>query len=248
MFESEIFEFIEIETTNTCNRSCSFCIFGIQTIKEKAKRMPWGIIDKIIYELSVLRYSGVLAWYSLNEPLLDKRIFEIIKKSKENIPFAKIALVSNGDLLTVDVTSKLIRNGLDILRISVYDDLIFEKAKQLKKEFKEVDYFDMRHNPKLSNRGGAIKGLNQAHNVVNQNCLHPSKNMVINVDGKLKLCCDDLYSNVMPTNYNLTEKSLVELWNSEKINFYRKELKSNGRVNLKLCSNCSFNNNLRWPN
>ena len=248
MFKSEIFEFIEIETTNTCNRSCSFCLFGIQTIKEKAKRMPWKIIDKIIQELSILKYSGVLAWYSLNEPLLDKRIFEIIKNSKEKIPFAKIALVSNGDLLSFDVTNKLVRNGLDILRISVYDDLSFEKAKQLKKEFKEVDYFDMRHNPKLSNRGGAIKGLVKAYEVINQNCLHPSKNMVINVDGKLKLCCDDLYSNVMPSNYNLNEKSLLELWNSEKIIFYRNELSRNGRANLKLCSNCSFDNNLRWPN
>jgi organic radical activating enzyme len=242
-----IFEFIEIETTNTCNRQCSFCRFGLEIEKSPAKKMSWLIIDKIIDELNNLNYNGVLAWYSLNEPLLDKRIAEIIQKSKNNIPLATLALVTNGDLLNENIAKKLFSSGLDILRISVYDDITFEKAQSLMKIFPQIDYFEMRNPERISNRGGSIPNMRRDEKLLKQNCLHPSKNMVIDVTGKLKLCCDDLFSSVMPDNYSLTVNTLVELWNSQMINSYRNELKKNGRDNLELCKNCSFDSSIRWP-
>jgi organic radical activating enzyme len=242
-----IFEFIEIETTNTCNRKCTFCKFGLEIEKTPAKRMSWQLIDKIIEELYNIKYNGVLAWYSLNEPLLDKRITQIIQKSKNKLPQATLALVTNGDLLNETIANELFNSGLDILRISVYDDDAFEKAQGLMKIFPQIDYFEMRNPERISNRGGAIPNMVRDHKLLKQNCLHPSKNMVIDVTGKLKLCCDDLFSSVMPSNYSLTNYSLTELWNSEFINTYRDELKKNGRANLDLCKNCNFDSSIRWP-
>lgn len=247
MLVTELFEFIEIETTNTCNRTCSFCKFGLPGAKERAERMSWDIINKIIAELNSLDYRGVLAWYSLNEPLLDKRICDIIRKSKIGIPNATLALVTNGDLLTHQLVNELFDAGLDILRISVYDDATYDKANELMSRFSQIDYFEMRHSHNLSNRAGAISYLPERPDVIHQNCLHPSKNMVINVRGKLKLCCDDMFSSAMPDNYNLTDMTIYELWNSDVMNHYRVELRERGRKDLNLCRNCSFDSSIRWP-
>ena len=248
MLDTKLFEFIEIETTNTCNRTCSFCKFGLPGGKDRAERMSWDIINKIITELNSLDYRGVLAWYSLNEPLLDNRICDIVLQSKNKIPNATLALVTNGDLLTHDFAEKLFKAGLDILRISVYDDATYVKAKKLMTYFSQIDYFEMRQSINLSNRAGSISSLPTRHDLLSQNCLHPSKNMVFNVRGKLKLCCDDMFSSAMPEDYNLKNKTIYELWNSDLMNLYRTELKIRGRENLNLCRNCNFDSSIRWPN
>ena len=60
-------------------------------------------------------YSGYV------EPLLDKNIFNLLKTVKKNIPFSRVEMVTNGDVLNSKRLNQLYESGLDYLQVSVYD-------------------------------------------------------------------------------------------------------------------------------
>jgi radical SAM protein with 4Fe4S-binding SPASM domain len=55
-------------------------------------------------------------------------------------------------------------------------------------------------------------------------------------DGTISACCGD-FDNVMKLG-NIKEKSLSEIWHSNKANNYRKILSEGGHAKLPLCKNC----------
>jgi len=67
----------------------------------------------------------------------------------------------------------------------------------------------------------------------------------INWDGSVSACCKD-YDNFMLIG-DLKHSSLEEIWNSKKMNTYRKILAENGHERLKLCKSCFDYYGLQTP-
>ncbi len=114
-----LFTEIEIETINRCNGLCLDCSCNRSSDKRKFKLMDHALFTNIIDQLSELNFNGVLRLFSNNEPLLDKRIYDLVKYAKTTVPNAKVSLTTNGTLLTLNNFQKLIAD-LDSLIIDCY--------------------------------------------------------------------------------------------------------------------------------
>lgn len=247
---NEIFEVVNIETHNFCNRKCLFCKFGQPEHKIHKNFLSIDIIEKISQELTDLKFDGRVHLTGINEPLMDERIFDIISKFKDLK--AQKSVTTNGDYLNVDLLTKLEQSGLTHLNISIYSDEHYEK---IKKNCEGWNYgiVDMRDNQKriyniLSNRAGSLdlsKVLDQEIIQIksklskDRGCSRPSQYITITHTGEVILCPEDMYASCVMGDLN--KNSLIEIWNNEKFKKYRTILKKEGRKNLNPCKNCNFN-------
>ena len=119
---------IMIDPSNLCNYKCSFCPTANKDLLKEYSR-PKGIMDfnlfkKIIDDIENLSKSVNLKIKSLllfkdGEPLLNKKLPEMIQYVKNKKIFEYIATTTNGSLLKEDLSKKLIEAGIDVVRVSM---------------------------------------------------------------------------------------------------------------------------------
>jgi len=76
---------------------------------------------RLMDELSALGFSGRFSPYLQGEPLLDRRLPELISIARERLTRAKLLVQTNGDMLTVGKGVALFQAGLHKLIINCYD-------------------------------------------------------------------------------------------------------------------------------
>lgn len=110
---------LQLQTRTGCNASCVFCP------QNKIKGMfPEASLSEDLYNEIVRQCVGEKDLYGIgfvlqNEPLLDPSIFEKIRYFREKVRTkAMTFLVTNGTLLTPDISSELLECGLDAIHIS----------------------------------------------------------------------------------------------------------------------------------
>lgn len=113
-----LFNNIFIETTSWCNYNCSFC--PSVTLNRPHHNIKDKLFKKIIDELKKIDYKGSIQLYQSNEPLTDSSLEEHIKYVVNNIPKAKIGIVSNLLLLNESRLKSLYEAGLTFLVGEVY--------------------------------------------------------------------------------------------------------------------------------
>jgi len=235
---------VNIATINICNRKCVYCKFG-QTRKWKKLRMEAKMFRKIISDLKKINYQNLIGLFVNNEPLLDKRIFYFLKVTKKTLLHAKTYLFSNGDLLDEKNIKKLFRSGLDKLFISLHDDSRLKEVETIVGKLKKNKViikkeYEINKQKYFHNRGGSItaRTVSQKRHL-NKGCLLPFRQMVINPEGNVYLCCCDFYYDVVFGNAK--DMSVVDtFYKNPKLNRIRKQLILNNRKGLKLCEQCSF--------
>jgi radical SAM protein with 4Fe4S-binding SPASM domain len=249
MMQTPLFVAALIETTNTCNRTCWFCKFGQPRRPSVPRRMSWELIEKIVRNLKELDYRGRVSWFRINEPLADKRIYEIVAFTKQHLPDCYCTLLTNGDLLDDGVFGRLRDAGLDRLGVSVYDDATYDKIETLACRPQLATIFDRRPKQQpvfVSSRAGSIDlnvgGLPEQPARLTalreHDCLRPSTMININSDGSVVLCCHDLHDEVVMGN--VTTQSLEEVWWGDKFVETREHLATVGRGGLPLCEQCDW--------
>lgn len=126
---------VQIFDIYACNLSCRFCHYGLPKEKRPKlttkKLMALDLYKKIIDEMQgfekkikLLRFCGA------GESLLDKNIVEMVRYAAEKQVAEKIELITNGVLLTREMSTALINAGLTQIRISIYG-LSSEKYKEI---------------------------------------------------------------------------------------------------------------------
>ncbi len=240
---TELFQVIKIETHNACNRHCWFCKFGQERRDSRFVQMDWDTIRRILASLRDVNYRGRISWYDINEPLVDKRIFDILTVTREYCPDAFLSLATNGDLLTPENYEQLKQSGLDVLGVTAYDDETFARVGGFADA--RMVLMDMRGagSERLENRGGNVRRNQEtfeAHRQLfaDRSCERPSVMMVVKATGHVVLCCADMYADVVMGH--VQEQPLEEIWNSERFVHYRRTLNEEGRRNLELCRDCSY--------
>ena len=114
-----LFSRIQIQTVSWCNRSCAFCPSGKFPVEKTF--MTIEVYHRIIDQLHDLDFDGRISPYLMNEPLLDKRLPELIAYTRERCPRSWIAINSNGDALSEDLACRLFDAGLNSLDVNAYD-------------------------------------------------------------------------------------------------------------------------------
>lgn len=247
-----LFSWVEIETINRCNSTCSFCPVNRRDDPRSLAVMSEALYRKIIDELGALNYSGSLALHSNNEPLLDESIVERVRYARHRCPNAWLYLYTNGTRLDTALAWDLIQAGIDLIRVDNYSDRLklHRNIQRLIGDFRQSPYAEdaakiriviRKLHEVLSNRGGTAPNKlpeqdRTYRNYQSASCRHPFEQLVIRPDGKISLCGNDAYGQV--TLGDATRQSLTEIWNGEEYRRLRTELSAEGRRNLPVCSTC----------
>ena len=116
---------IYIDPSSACNFKCNFCCHAIasnQIEKNgfKPSIMDYGLFCTVIDQIKVFPVRlRQLSLFLVGEPLLNKRLPEMIAYAKRAAIADKLFLTTNGSLLTKEKSSALINAGLDEILISV---------------------------------------------------------------------------------------------------------------------------------
>lgn len=110
---------VQIQTQAGCNGRCIFCP-NEEVLKSDLEhgRMPLDLFNKIVDELAQTPPRRV-GMYMQNEPLLDKRMPDLVRIVTEKIPSAKSQVITNGTHLTKEKGEALLDAGLKQLKCSL---------------------------------------------------------------------------------------------------------------------------------
>ncbi|MEW6349448.1 MAG: SPASM domain-containing protein [Thermodesulfobacteriota bacterium] len=112
-------ENVQIQTISWCNRSCEFC--PSQKFDRKPNLMTLETFQRVLDELASIGFAGRISPYLQGEPLLDKRMPQLIEMIRKTLPGSKILMQSNGDFLTVEKGEAVFGAGLHKLILNAYD-------------------------------------------------------------------------------------------------------------------------------
>jgi radical SAM protein with 4Fe4S-binding SPASM domain len=245
---------IEFNIFGNCNRDCSFCpVSNPKVYTKKNEGISIEFFSKIINDLKEIEYSGKILFSAFSEPLLHKRIEDLISTAKKNLPNIRIEIVSNGDLLTSKKLKKLYEAGLDTINISMYDgkhqikffnDMVVEA--NVPKELivlRRRYYEDGNYGMTISNRVGLIDSnefRDENENSIlelplKQVCYYPFYMILVDYDGEVLLCPHD-WSKTLKFG-NLKQKTFFDIWNGKALNGIRKRL-SNSDRDFGACKDC----------
>ena len=116
---------IFIDPSSACNLKCPFCPCGgahkeLWNKDKKPSIMDFEIYKKIIDDLEKFPNPiKTLRLYKEGEPLVNKRLPEMIKYAKDSGKVLRVDFTTNGTLLNPELNLKLIEAGIDRINISI---------------------------------------------------------------------------------------------------------------------------------
>lgn len=237
---TDIFTSLVVETTTYCNRRCTYCPNSIfeRSTKKNESLMPEKMFKKIIDELKGINYKGKIFPFLYGEPLLDRRLPDLIGYAHKTLPEAKIVIYTNGDFLDIDKTDELYKCGVSyfVITLHTYTKSNIDKVKRLithiKKTGKKLKVLCqvLDKHTALSARTGLVKVENKKEEDLT--CLDP---IVINYRGDVLICCHD-YLGVSSMG-NVREEKLIDIWNKSDFMRIRNQLR-NRKYSLDICNSC----------
>ena len=113
-----------IDPASTCNFRCTFCPSGDSQLIRSTGRyqgvLNFDLFRKIIDDLGEFDSPlKVLRLYKDGEPLMNKRLPDMIRYAKESGRAKYVDTTTNASLLTPEKSQQLIEAGLDRINISV---------------------------------------------------------------------------------------------------------------------------------
>lgn len=232
----DMFKVIEIETYHGCNRNCKTCPNSL--IEKHGELMEERVYFKIMDDLKKANFRGRISPYDMNEPTLDKRLQDWIRRTREMFPDNVIYIGSNGIAIDQDYVRNLFKCGLSQILITCYDEFVYEKFKGMEddKQVRLWPVFDKDLNKIFMNRGGNVKvGVDC---LVQRPCEKGVQQTMINYLGDMVLCCSDYYYTTVAGN--VMDEDVVRLFNCKKFKRIRERLAAGDRKSIPLCSKCNF--------
>ena len=241
LFHNYLFISADIETYGYCNRTCEFCFNNPKFPQREKGIMPVSLWKKIINELSELHYFGRISPHFYGEPLLDKRLVNLITYARAKCPNAYILIDTNGDYLNEDIMRRLISSGVNKFFVTSYDESIPAHLRELRGKFPVHislrSYLDF----EKVNRSGKIFDVKIISNKI---CYNPTFQLIINWQGYVLLCCMDYYKGL--AFGNVKDFSILDIWSSERFLDSRIQLRKGNRESISICKYCDYAGTIPW--
>ena len=204
---------IEINPTELCNRTCSFCP---RSSTYPNQNLNLSIEDALIIKqrLNEINFNGRLHFTGQGEPTLNKNLLHIAK-----IFDYEKRIVTNGDFLSEDLF-----DVFDVVTISVYDKNDWHKYSKWKKAKLRKQWIP---ETIMNNCGGFFDD-----EPVQGPCYYPFYKAYIDWNLDMRLCCHDWKDKIVMCN--LREERFDSIWYGEKYNDYRINQRSKSP-----CINCN---------
>jgi len=110
---------VQFAPSSLCNLKCSYCIQSSQEIG-KRQVMNWAVFLEMCNQIGEfkekLKQINMAGW---GEPLFNKNLPQMVSHIKEMDITEKVAITTNGVLLTKDYSRALLDAGVDSIRISL---------------------------------------------------------------------------------------------------------------------------------
>ena len=111
---------LEIFPTNVCNFRCTYCAHSNRPKQYRPEWMSFEIYKKCIDDLNGFDNKlKLLLIAGLGEPLLHPDIDKMVRYAKDKNIAETVRIISNGSVLSPELSDKLIAAGLDSLKISI---------------------------------------------------------------------------------------------------------------------------------
>jgi radical SAM protein with 4Fe4S-binding SPASM domain len=116
---------IQIDPSSLCNFRCRFCPTGhpelLQQVgRSKGQIMSWQLYEKLVNDITAFPEKiKSLSLHKDGEPLLNKRLADMVALARTKGIAEKIVILTNAALLTRETAVSLIQAGTDVIRISV---------------------------------------------------------------------------------------------------------------------------------
>jgi 2-deoxy-scyllo-inosamine dehydrogenase (SAM-dependent) len=227
---------ITIETSVACNRGCHYCPVSI--LPQKQRLIDDPMVDLFASRLRDARWRGTVNFHFYNEPLLNLKLENIVKRVAESCPKCIPQIHTNGDRLTEARFQSLVDSG--VLRFGVSRHVPYSKEwdqRMFALRDKHPDHITILENDLRSwlNRGGLMKTLPGQNSMAGATSCTTPQYVTVTVDGKALLCCCD-YNREYPVG-DITKQSLNEIWYSPDFARLRKELRG-GTFTTPMCRKC----------
>lgn len=232
---------VNIETTAYCNRKCSFCFYADRFPKRDMGVMKEETFKKIIDDLAAIKFRGRLSPHSYGEPLLDKRLPDLMEYARKRLPLCTLDVRTNGDYLNEDMLRKLLSKGVDTFLITNYDDDEKPALEELRRRYPSPVALRSYKDFDKVDRAGAIFDRGES---VGKICRRPSAALVVNWKGNVVLCCQDFYED--HCFGNVMDQSIQDIWNGPEFVRYRDELLRGNRDISQICSHCDDYGHIPW--
>ncbi|HEU4402486.1 MAG TPA: radical SAM/SPASM domain-containing protein [Candidatus Polarisedimenticolia bacterium] len=109
---------LQIQTFTGCNADCIFCPYGATYDSQPKGKMPLELFRRLIDEAAAHPVRRVSP-YLMNEPLMDRDLFDKVRYINARLPRARVVLTTNGHFLTSQVTEELLDLGAGVHEIHV---------------------------------------------------------------------------------------------------------------------------------
>jgi len=220
---------IELNIASSCTRKCIFCPSAYE--KNENENMSLEIFNKIIDQLVEINYKGSIEFCGSSEPFINSNIIEFLIIITKNLPNCKINIITNGDLLNVEILKKIEKINIDHLVISLYDNeqqyqYFYDMFKNsnikviLRKRFEGF---------KTNNRAGYFNKNGSKNNC----CYYPFYFLIIDITGDVRVCPHDFLKKMIIGNININ--NLIDIWIKNPL---RNKMLKNNRQNISPCKYC----------
>ena len=226
---------IELNVTELCNRTCSFCPRHDPKVYPNQK-LHMSLDTVYVLKKQLKGFLGQIQLCGSGEPTLNPNILEICNILKE----FNTEVVTNGDCFTKNkfTVDQLLHAGVDNILISDYDKNPFFKELELRYEQVKVrrhydDGSDKYDEYNFTNRGGLM-----FEGYTDNPCYYPTYQVIIDWNGELILCCNDWLRKQKPFG-NIHDNHILAIWNNEEYRNIRKNLLAGNRSLHDPCKSCS---------
>jgi len=214
--------------------------------------MSEGTFEKIINELSQLNYRNRILLYNNNECLMDERLIEFTRVTRDKCPHADVQIETNGILLDVDLAQELMNAGMNRIIINNYNtgnnpipsikNFLAEAHKLSLSPKQNITIIFREKNEVLSNMAGNAPNKKGPASSIRDFCSWPFIYLPVIHDGSVPICCCDFYGDEIMGNVN--EDSLLNIWVGSKFRRVREKLLRNDRTFSLLCQKCDWHDGI----
>lgn len=243
--DGELFQLILIETRAGCNYTCAFCPVSRHVDPRPAGELSMPRLRLLAAELGDISYTGRIALFGNNEPLMDPRLTAIVRLFRAACPSSDIRLLTNGTYASVGRVESLFGAGLSTLVVNNYTDgrRLIAPVKALVKAGEQLLPFDIRISIRsrteiLTTRAGHAPNKPVPTTKPHGFCALPFTDLYVSYTGAVNLCSFDA-SGVVQVGH-IAEKPILEIWRSSLLDSYRSSLLRSMRDGLTLCENCDY--------
>jgi len=239
---------IELNITELCNRTCSFCPRHDPEVYPNQKLfMSLDLVRKLVDEIEASDWWGDIHITGFGEPHTHPHLLEIVEilKSSDKL---YVEITTNGDRL-IDKEPDLAMNlwgvGLDMLTVDCYDGepqyngrlAVMETLNEhgnwrLRKHYDTGDAQELILQYGFNNRSGILGG-----NGVQGQCYLPFYKAFIDWNGDVNLCCNDWHRRGGSMG-NCYDNTFAMAWNGERLRKIRQGLAKGERKGV--CADCNI--------